>query len=248
MTNVHTAQHTGMPLSLISPRAPAAEHRAVTLVVQPRGGTLTSAGAIVLTLAGPEPRIAHSFSAACSVLLSEFVSVVVLVDDPAAPLNAEELDVLGKLAASASVVLVRPAQAASRGNGGDPIPARPLRNQSRNHPVMPPAPSTLTVGGLVSDPKSGAFLAHGRLLKLSASEARLLWDVIQSPGHHIATDDLREGRNPTQTCRSAASLRQLFYRIRRKLAASGDAAQIVAARNGYCLITSRSAASEPSSQ
>lgn len=240
MANLHTAQHTEMPPSLISPRSQTAEHRAVTLVVQPRGGTLTSAGAIVLTLGGPEPRIVHSFSAACSLLLSEPVSVVILVDDPTAPLDAEELDVLGKLAAAAaaSVVLVRPAQPGTGGGRGAQTPARPRHSQPRSHPVKPAVAAALKVGALVSDPSSGAFLAHGRLLKLSASEARILWDVIQSPGHHLATDDLIEGRNPTQTRRSATSLRQLFYRIRRKLAAAGDAAQIVAARNGYCLVTS----------
>lgn len=239
MANLHPAQHPEAPLPLISPGAPAAKHHAVTLVVQPSGGTLTSAGAMVLTLTGPEPRIVHTFSAACAVLLSEPVSVVILVDDPRAPLNAEELDVLGKLAAAASVVLVQTAQPAPRGY----TPVRQLRSQSRNHPVMPPLASTITVGALVSDPSSGAFMAHGRLLKLSASEARLLWDVVQSPGHYITTDDLIEGRNPTQTHRSAASLRQLFYRIRRKLTAADDAAQIVAARNGYCLIPSMSTAS-----
>jgi len=152
-----------------------------------------------------------------------------LVDDPSAPFCESELDVIGELAGSASIVLVQPWQALeARGQGSDALAVATgmIADQSRQ----------FAVGALHYNSMFGGFQVDGRLLKLSHAESRLLLDVISAPQHYISARDLVSGGGVTGEPRSEGVVRQFVYRIRRKLAAAGDPAFLVAVRSGYSLL------------
>jgi len=202
----------------------------LTLVVQPRGGTVATPSAIALSLRGPEPRVAQSFPEACSVLLSERVALILLVDDPSARFSESELDVIGKLAGQASIVLVRPWTALGT-RKRDGVPSATEYGWGTGQP------HSLTIGALHYDPVVGGFKANGRMLKLSQAETDLLLDIISAPGHCIAGRDLVNGGGVTGERRSDGVVRQFVYRIRRKLADAGDPAFLMVSRGGYRLLS-----------
>ena len=208
----------------------ARECAGLTLVVQPPGRVAAKPSAITLSLNGPEPRVVQSFPEACTVLLSERVAVVLLIDDPNVRFSERELDVIGKLAGSASIVLVQPWQALEvRSRGGSAQADEPGRSADQSR--------SLTVGRLQYNSVFGCFKVGGRLLKFSHAETRLLLDVITAPGHCISVAALVNGGGATGEQRSEGVVRQFVYRIRRKLADAGDPAFLVSTRSGYGLLS-----------
>lgn len=229
MQNVTQVDSSGAHQSRIAMEGDQGGGVGLTLVVQPRGRTVMTPSAITLNLTGPAPRVVHSFQEACNVLLSESVSVVLLVDDPSAPFCESELDVIGKLAGRASIVLVQPWQALeARGQSRDALAAAAG--------MIADQPQQFAVGALRYNPVFGGFQVDSRLLKLSHAESRLLLDVISAPQHYISARDLVSGGGVTGEPRSEGVVRQFVYRIRRKLAAAGDPAFLVAVRSGYSLL------------
>ena len=201
----------------------------LTLVVQSQGYS-SAAPAIALNLTGPAPRVVHSFPEACTVLLSEPVAVVLLVDSPDAAFSESVLDVIGKLAGTASIVLVQPWRALQAGT--------PAWEAQTSAPSTDTDPSrSLAVGTLHYNPMFGRFKANDQFLNLSHAETRLLLDVISAPGQCIAVKDLANGHGVTGEQRSYGVVRQYVHRIRRKLSGAGDPALLVSTRSGYALLS-----------
>lgn len=204
----------------------------------------------VLVIAGPEFRICvtrwqqpsrrrrdvkvDSVIGACRQLLIQQFDMVIVLPGGVSPEDEESLATLRDLANGAPVLVLSeagtalPAMATSEELARElAISEQPSNDPERHHAV--------TVGPLVGHRSSGMITVNDEPLKLSLTQSRILWRLLDAPQYQCKATEL-VGAMPNPGFKQALeTLRVHITRLRQKLAAAGGDGMLVTGRGTYWL-------------
>lgn len=171
---------------------------------------------------------------ACRQLLIQQFDMVIVLPGGVSPENEESLATLRDLANGAPVLVLSeagtalPAMATSEELARElAISEQPSNDTERHHAV--------TVGPLVGHRSSGMITVNDEPLKLSLTQSRILWRLLDAPQYQCKATELVGAMANPGFKQALETLRVHITRLRQKLAAAGGNGMLVTGRGTYWL-------------
>ena len=171
---------------------------------------------------------------ACRQLLIQQFDMVIVLPGGVAAQDDVSLATLRDLANGAPVLVLSEADAALPRAAPSEELAREMASpeQSINDPDLQ---QTVTVGPLVGYRASGMIAVNGEPLKLSLTQSRILWRLLDAPQHQCKATELVGAMAHPGFEQALNTLRVHLTRLRQKLAAAGGDGMLVTGRAAYWL-------------
>lgn len=171
---------------------------------------------------------------ACRLLMRQKYDMIIVLPGAVSTDNKESITLLTDLANGSPVLIVSHAETPMTVNPQaedleQEVPG--LDDSSIGRCQYP----TVVMGPINGDSDSGVITAHGKLLKVSRTQSRIMWRLLASPDNKCTAAELvREMPNPDSDG-ALKTLRVLIYRIRKNLAEVGLGGMLHTVEGGYYL-------------
>lgn len=180
---------------------------------------------------------AGSLAEACRLLLTREFNMVVVLPGALRPMDEVSVAILRNMAQGAPVLVLSdntlsPIQPGTSIDQASKAVEPPNKTFAADHSVFGPVPSnTVAVGPIIGYRASGMIAVGGKPLKLSVTQDRILWRLLEAPQNRCTLTDLIETMPNPGFSNARNTLRVHIHRLRSRLEAHG-ASRILASGSG----------------